>query len=130
MDFDLSEKGKGYREKLIRFMEEHIYPIEHEVNQFYVKNVGKMHPSQELLKTKAKEAGLWNLFLPLSYGKYSCGLTYVEYAVLAEEMGKVHWSSEIFNCNAPDTNSMEVMANYGSAEQKKKYDDLVGEQIN
>ena len=121
MDFDLSEKGKGYREKLIRFMEEHIYPIEHEVNEFYLKNVGKMHPSQELLKTKAKEAGLWNLFLPLSYGKYSCGLTYVEYAVLAEEMGKVHWSSEIFNCNAPDTNSMEVMANYGSAEQKKKY---------
>ena len=121
MDFDLSKKAKQYKEKLIQFMEEYIYPIEQEVNTFYEKNTGQLHPSHEVLKDKAKAAGLWNLFLPIEYGHYSGGLTNVEYAVLAEEMGKVSWASEIFNCNAPDTGNMEVFAKFGSAAQKKKY---------
>ena len=121
MNFDLSEKAIDYKEKVIRFMEEHIYPIENEVNEFHDKNPGKLHPSWGALKEKAKVAGLWNLFLPLKYGKYSGGLTNVEYAVLAEEMGKVGWASEIFNCNAPDTGNMEVFAHFGSDAQKEKY---------
>ena len=121
MNFDISEKAKFYKQKLIQFMDEHIYPIEHEVNQFYEKYTGQMHPSSELLKVKAQEAGLWNLFLPLEYKTYTGGLTNVEYAILAEEMGKVGWASEIFNCNAPDTGNMEVFAKFGSEEQKKKY---------
>ena len=121
MNFDLSEKAKTYKEKLIQFMDEHIYPIEHEVEAFYASNPGKLHPTIEALKAKAREAGLWNLFLPLEYEKYTGGLTNVEYAVLAEEMGKVGWASEIFNCNAPDTGNMEVFAKFGSEAQKKTY---------
>ena len=121
MDFTLSEKAKSYKEKVIRFMEEHIYPIENEIAEYHTNNRGKLHPQWEPLKEKAKVAGLWNLFLPLKYGKYSGGLTNVEYAVLAEEMGKIMWASEIFNCAAPDTGNMEVFAHFGSAEQKEKY---------
>ena len=121
MNFDISEKAKSYQEKVIRFMEEYIYPIENEVNEYHEKHKWKLHPQWEPLKEKARVAGLWNLFLPLKYGKYSGGLTNVEYAVLAEEMGKVSWASEIFNCSAPDTGNMEVFALFGSAEQKKKY---------
>lgn len=121
MNFDLSEKAIKYKEKVSHFMEEHIYPIENEVNLFHEANKGELHPAWEPLKAKARKAGLWNLFLPLKYGKYSGGLTNVEYAVLAEEMGKVLWCSEIFNCSAPDTGNMEVFAHFGSEMQKEKY---------
>jgi len=121
MNFELSDKGKEYQKKVIQFMEKYIYPIEHEVDRYYSTNPGKLHPAIEPLKVKAKSAGLWNLFLPLEYEQYTGGLTNVEYAVLAEEMGKVYWASEIFNCSAPDTGNMEVFAKYGSEEQKEKY---------
>lgn len=121
MDFSLSDKAIEYRERLIKFMEEFIYPIEHDVEIFNSANNKKLHPAIDPLKAKAKEAGLWNLFLPLEYEKYSGGLTNVEYGVLAEEMGKVYWSSEVFNCNPPDTGNMEVFAKYGTEAQKKKY---------
>jgi acyl-CoA dehydrogenase len=75
----------------------------------------------EALKQKAKDGGLWNVFLPASYGAISPGLSNLEYAPLAEIMGRVLWSSEIFNCSAPDTGNMEVLAKYGTPEQKEKW---------
>jgi len=116
MDFSLSERAVEYRERLIKFMDEHIYPIEYEVEKFNRSNPKKLHPAIEPLKEKAKAEGLWNLFFPPEYEDYTGGLTNVEYGVLAEEMGRVPWSSEVFNCNPPDTGNMEVFAKYGSPE--------------
>ena len=75
----------------------------------------------DALKKKAKKAGLWNLFLPEDYGDFSPGLSNLEYAPLAEMMGRVLWSSEVFNCSAPDTGNMEVLAKYGTKAQQDKY---------
>ena len=72
-------------------------------------------------KKLARKAGLWNMFLPKAYGDLSPGLTNLEYAPLAQEMGKLPWSSEIFNCAAPDTGNMEVFAKYGTDELKDKW---------
>ena len=116
-----TEKGIVYRAKVKNFMDKYIYPIEHEVEKYSHSNPSEVYPQFEELKSKAKAEGLWNFFMPINYGDYSAGLTNVEYAGLAEEMGKVLWSSEIFNCNAPDTGNMEVFAKYGSDDQKEKY---------
>ncbi|HEX7742989.1 MAG TPA: acyl-CoA dehydrogenase family protein, partial [Sphingobium sp.] len=78
-------------------------------------------PGLEGLKAKARAQGLWNLFLPREYGKFSPGLTNLEYAPLAEIFGRVPWASEIFNCSAPDTGNMEVLAKYGSPEQQERW---------
>jgi len=121
LNFSLSEKAKRYQEQLVAFMDAHVYPMEHEIELFHAKNIRALHPAIEELKAKAREQGLWNLFLPEEYGEYSGGLTNLEYAVLAEEMGKIMWASEIFNCSAPDTGNMEVFAKYGSDAQKEKY---------
>ncbi|WP_298539208.1 acyl-CoA dehydrogenase family protein [uncultured Aquimarina sp.] len=123
MNFEYSEKTIELQQKLTAFFEEHILPVEEEVNAFLYNpdNRWKPWPGMEDLKTKAKAAGLWNLFLPKSYGTLSPGLTNLEYAPLSEIMGRILWSSEIFNCSAPDTGNMEVLAKYGSPEQQKQW---------
>ncbi len=123
MNFDYSEKIISLQQKLTAFFEEHILPVEADVNAFNYNpdNRWKRWPGIEDLKEKAKKAGLWNLFLPKSYRELSAGLTNLEYAPLAEIMGRVLWSSEIFNCNAPDTGNMEVLAKYGSTAQQEQW---------
>ena len=117
MDFDYSARSIELQNRLSAFMAEHIYPNE----KAYVDEIGsgdRWQPSKliEELKAKAKSAGLWNLFL-----SDVSGLTNVDYAPLAEIMGRVTWASEVFNCSAPDTGNMEVLHLYGTPEQKLKW---------
>ncbi len=108
------------------FMEEHVYPFEREYTLFHKNNNPDSnwqkwaeHPKLEELKTLAREQGLWNLFLPDK--KLGAGLSVLEYSPLAEEMGKVYNSAEIFNCNAPDTGNMEVLYHFGNEKQKEQW---------
>ncbi len=123
MNFEYTNKSIALQKKVRDFLKAHVNPIEREVELFHadMDNRWKRWPGLEDLKQKAKDAGLWNLFLPVSYGKLSPGLTNLEYAPLAELMGRITWSSEIFNCSAPDTGNMEVLAKYGTAEQQEKW---------
>ena len=130
MDFDYSPKTKQLQAKVQRFMDEHIYPAETAYKQELEANTlaGKRWSALqtiELLKPKAKAAGLWNLFLPVdsasASGYEGAGLTNQEYAPLAEIMGRVPWASEVFNCSAPDTGNMETIARYGSNENKARW---------
>lgn len=121
MDFEYSPKVTELVAQLRAFMNEHVYPNEELFEEQVDKNRWETPPILEELKAKAKQQGLWNFFLPLVYGEYSGGLTNLEYAPLAEEMGKVAWASEVFNCAAPDTGNMEVLAKYGNEEQKKQW---------
>lgn len=123
MNFEYTDKSKELQKKLNAFMAKHILPVEEEVYAFHAdpNNRWQRWPGLEGLKEKAKEAGLWNLFLPKGYGNLSPGLTNLEYAPLAEIMGRIIWSSEVFNCSAPDTGNMEVLAKYGSEQQKKQW---------
>jgi acyl-CoA dehydrogenase len=123
MNFDYSDKVKELQAKLGQFMDEHIYPVEHEYAEWVgdQNNLWQVWPGLDALKNKAKKAGLWNLFLPEDYGDFSPGLSNLEYAPLAEMMGRVLWSSEVFNCSAPDTGNMEVLAKYGTKAQQDKY---------
>ncbi len=117
MNFEYSTKTRELQSKLRQFMDENIYPNE-QAFEDEINSGERWKPLQiiEDLKEKAKAEDLWNLFLP-----EISGLTNLEYAPLAEEMGKVFWSSEVFNCSAPDTGNMEVLERYGSAEQKEKW---------
>lgn len=123
MNFEYSEKSKELQQRLISFIEAHVIPIEQEYITFQsaTKNNWTRFPKIEVLKQKAKDAGLWNLFLPKDYGDLSPGLSNLEYAPLAEIMGRKIWVSEIFNCAAPDTGNMEVLAKYGDKAQKEKW---------
>ena len=123
MNFEYSNKSIEIQQKLSAFIEEHIVPVEAEYIAFQAdaNNMWQRFPKIEMLKQKAKDAGLWNLFLPSNYGDLSPGFTNLEYAPLAEIMGKKIWISEIFNCSAPDTGNMEVLAKYGNATQKEKW---------
>lgn len=120
MNFDHSEKVQELIARVSAFMDEHIYPNE---QRFFeeVAEGDRWQPTRlmEELKPKAKEAGLWNLFLPES--DLGAGLTNLEYAPLCELMGRVIWAPEVFNCSAPDTGNMEVFARYGTEEQKKQW---------
>lgn len=123
MDFDHSPKVVDLLARVEHFMQAHIYPREQEHKDFVhdPDNLWKIPPFIEELKEKAKTENLWNLFLPSEYGDYSAGLTNLEYAPLAELMGRVEWASEIFNCSAPDTGNMEVLARYGTDQQKAQW---------
>jgi len=121
MNFEYTEKSLALQEKLRKFMEREVLPEEKAYEEFTKNNPWKIYPKMETLKEKARAAGLWNLFLPKNYNEFSPGLTNLEYAPLAEIMGRVLWSSEIFNSSAPDTGNMEVLAKYGSPEQQAKY---------
>ena len=130
MDFDYSPKTKELQIKLQTFMDDYIYPVEGAWHAEIEANTaaGKRWTPLELiegLKQKAQAAGLWNLFLPVdsaaASGYSGAGLTNQEYAPLAEIMGRVLWSSEVFNCSAPDTGNMETIARYGSEENKARW---------
>ena len=120
MDFEYTDKVKDLIAQVKGFMDEHIFPNTELFEEQLAQEMWSTPPIVAELKAKAKAQGLWNFFLPPAYDE-SPGLTNLEYAPLAEEMGKVIWASEVFNCSAPDTGNMEVLARYGNAEQKKKY---------
>jgi acyl-CoA dehydrogenase len=121
MNLQPSEKAQQYLGKLRRFMDEHIYPNEEEMHRQHeaLPDRWQVPPLLEELKKKARAAGLWNLFLPES--SHGAGLTNLEYAFLCEDMGKVFFASEVFNCSAPDTGNMEVIERYGNAEQQQQW---------
>ena len=125
MEFEFSPKVKDLQAKLTAFMDEYIYPNEKLVyEQVNEGNRWQPIPIIEELKPKAKAAGLWNLFLPVDSdpdGKSGYGLTNLEYAPLCEIMGRVGWSAEVFNCSAPDTGNMEVLARYGSPALREQW---------
>jgi len=132
MDFAYSPRTQELQAKLLRFMDDYIYPAEARYTAEIEANTkaGKRWtPLQTIedLKLKARAQGLWNLFLPPSAdgstreAEYGPGLSNQEYAPLAEIMGRVMWSSEVFNCSAPDTGNMETIVRYGTAEHKKRW---------
>jgi acyl-CoA dehydrogenase len=133
MNFDYTPKVQALRQRMLDFMEAHIYPNEHRFHEEIDGNRRAGNPWQasrviEELKPHARAAGLWNLFLPHSE-RVPKGLTNLEYAPLCEIMGRVHWSAQVFNCSAPDTGNMETIERFGSEEQKRRWLDplLAGE---
>jgi acyl-CoA dehydrogenase len=124
MDFAYSPRTRELQDKLNAFMQRHVYPAEAQYEAELAENTraGKRWTQLrtiEDLKPKARAEGLWNLFLPES--DRGAGLTNQEYAPLAEIMGAVPWSPEVFNCSAPDTGNMEVLVRYGTPEQRKRW---------
>ncbi len=124
MDFEYSAKTKDLIARVSAFMDENIYPNEHVYHEEVdanraAGNVWQPTKIMEVLKAKARAAGLWNLFLPES--ELGAGLTNLEYAPLCEVMGRSHIGPEAFNCSAPDTGNMEVLVRYGTAEHKKQW---------
>ena len=117
MLFAFSTQSKALQPRLVDFMEEHIYPNE-ERHYREAEDLGpwKVYPVVEELKPTARKAGLWNLFMPDEV--HGVGLTNLDYAPLCEIMGRSHLAPEVFNCSAPDTGNMEVLARYGTAEQQ------------
>jgi len=121
MHFEHNDKTKDLIARVSAFMDEHIFPNELTYHEQHAAAEDRWAPIPivEELKKKARAQGLWNLFLPES--DQGAGLTNLEYAPLSELMGRVHWASEVFNCSAPDTGNMEVLARYGTPEQQEKY---------
>jgi acyl-CoA dehydrogenase len=121
MDFAYSEKVNELRTRVTAFMERFIYPAQQTYHD-QIAASGNPHHHAEIvdeLKARARSEGLWNLFLPDN--EYGAGLTNLEYAPLAEIMGRISWASEVFNCAAPDTGNMEILAQFGSPEQKRQW---------
>ncbi|WP_152208225.1 acyl-CoA dehydrogenase family protein [Marinobacter changyiensis] len=119
--FELSDKAKQLQQQLIEFMDAHVYPNEHLHHEQIATAENRWAPTAilEELKAKAKSAGLWNLFLPES--EFGAGLSNFEYAHLCEIMGRSHMAPEVFNCSAPDTGNMEVLARYGTPEHQEQW---------
>ena len=130
MDFALSERQTFFRDRVRQFIAQHVRPRHDEYReQIRSGERWKVLPIIEALKAEARSAGLWNLFMPPS-GQDAVDdsfvfegeqLTNLEYALCAEEMGRLPWSAELFNCSAPDTGNMEVLHRYGTAEQKAQW---------
>src|SRR6185369_10018591 len=120
MIFEPTPRSRELARRLQAFMDEHIYPNE---RRFHAEVAAgdRWQPTRliEELKEKARAQGLWNLFLPES--EHGAGLTNLEYAPLCEIMGRALWSAEVFNCSAPDTGNMEVLARYGTSDQKRRW---------
>ena len=124
MQFESSDRVKNMASKLDEFMQRHIFPVEalHHEQLEAADGRWKTPPIMVDLKARAKEQGLWNLFIPGEHEKYGgAGLSNLEYAPLAELMGRVLWSSEVFNCNAPDTGNMEVLMKYATPAQQERW---------
>ncbi len=131
MNFEYSPKTQDYVRRVKAFMDRHIYPnlerFDRELNEGGDR--WKVIPVIEELKPLARKEGLWNLFMPPSHGGVPVnhfdfdgpGLTNLEYAPLSEEMGRVGWASEVFNCSAPDTGNQEVLMRYGTAENQQEW---------
>ena len=130
MDFALSERQTFFRDRVRQFIAQHVRPRHDEYReQIRSGERWKVLPIIEALKAEARSAGLWNLFMPPP-GQHAVDdsfvfegeqLTNLEYALCAEEMGRLPWSAELFNCSAPDTGNMEVLHRYGTAEQKAQW---------
>jgi acyl-CoA dehydrogenase len=121
MDFEPSPRSRELQERLAAFMDEHIYPAE-PVYEEQLRELGDPHAQPQVmeeLKAEARERGLWNLFLP--HEEWGAGLTNVDYAPLAELLGRSHIASEACNCSAPDTGNMEVLAQFGSPDQQEQW---------
>ena len=123
MGFQPSERVQEINAKLQAFMDEHIYPREHEWDEFTQDPVNLWQTPDWFfeLREKAKSQGLWNLFLPHEYEPWSPGLSNIEIATIFETMSKVSWAQSVFNCNAPDRGNMEVLAKYGTPEQQEQW---------
>ena len=121
MDFNYSKESVELQEKLVKFFDDHIYPNEISYDKAIEDSGDPLHIPAVLddLKEEAKKLDLWNLFLPDK--NHGPGLSNLDYAPLAEIMGRVWWSSEVFNCSAPDTGNMEILAEFGTGEQKKEW---------
>ena len=123
--YQFSQQSQELQQRLQGFMDEHIYPSEDAYARYLhqAENRWAPIPLMDELKVKAREAGLWNLFIPPSLARFADhdGLSNFDYAPLAEMMGRVLWSSEVFNCNAPDTGNMEVFMKYGTEAQQEQW---------
>src|SRR6516164_1884049 len=119
MDFSLSSKSEDLRKRVGTFMDQHVYAAEKDVLSHERADSHEEHPIMKEIRKKAKAEGLWNLFLPDK--EYGAGLTNFEYAPLCEIMGRSPMAPEVFNCSAPDTGNMEVLARYGSDAQKERW---------
>jgi len=126
MDFNMSDRQKDWLNRVQAFMHNHVRPAVPTYQQQDAEGARwKTIPVLEELKKKARAEGLWNMFMPPSSHEddefRGAGLSNLEYAPLAEEMGHIGWASEVFNCSAPDTGNMEVLMRYGTKEHKKKW---------
>ncbi|WP_066549476.1 MULTISPECIES: acyl-CoA dehydrogenase family protein [unclassified Sphingomonas] len=131
MDFTLSERETHFRDRVRSFIATHVRPARHDYHRQMAEGERwKVLPVLEELKAKARAAGLWNLFMPPHSGQTHVDdtfafegeqLTNLEYALCAEEMGRIGYASEVFNCSAPDTGNMEVFHRYGTREQKEQW---------
>ncbi|WOX05301.1 acyl-CoA dehydrogenase family protein [Microbulbifer pacificus] len=123
--FRFSDLSMTLQHQLREFFDEHIYPNEMPYREqlAWAQNRFAPLPLMDQLKQRAQDAGLWNLFVPKSHGEYSAfgGLSNLDYAPLAEQMGRVTWSPEVFNCNAPDTGNMEVFMRYATPAQQSRW---------
>ena len=131
MDFTLTERQAYWRDRVRDFIEAHVRPRDHDYHAQQAEGGRwKVLPVIEEEKARAKAAGIWNLFMPPASGRPHVddsfefdgpGLTNLEYALCAEEMGRIGWASEVFNCSAPDTGNMEVFHRYGTRDQKDRW---------